>query len=247
MKRRKEKKLISLTSVYLNYTFQKATILVFSISLAFMVIALTVIANPMYDRNSYLLSPESYHQVYFNGALFVINLFNGIIITTISILLFLQSNSFDALFLPNTKRSKLLSIKILASVILFLLLSLFEFVLLYGIPLFLYSSYKMDISSMLTILYLFLGMIFDFSISIILSILVPTIFSPMIVLFISLVKNMISTTFFSIKEVISEILPLLTYNNGIIIMPSVYIIPIFSLLFLFINYLLYNIRDIKIS
>jgi hypothetical protein len=247
MKRRKEKKLISLTSVYLNYTFQKATILVFSISLAFMVIALTVIANPMYDRNSYLLSPESYHQVYFNGALFVINLFNGIIITTISILLFLQSNSFDALFLPNTKRSMLLSIKILASVILFLLLSLFEFVLLYGIPLFLYSSYKMDISSMLTILYLFLGMIFDFSISIILSILVPTIFSPMIVLFISLVKNMISTTFFSIKEVISEILPLLTYNNGIIIMPSVYIIPIFSLLFLFIYYLLYNIRDIKIS
>ncbi|RIA75838.1 hypothetical protein EI71_01137 [Anaeroplasma bactoclasticum] len=247
MKRRKEKKLISLTSLYLNYTFQKATILVFSISLAFMVIALIVIANPMYDRNSYLLSPESYHQVYFNGALFVINLFNGIIITTISILLFLQSNSFDALFLPNTKRSMLLSIKILASVILFLLLSLFEFVLLYGIPLFLYSSYKMDISSMLTILYLFLGMIFDFSISIILSILVPTIFSPMIVLFISLVKNMISTTFFSIKEVISEILPLLTYNNGIIMMPSVYIIPIFSLLFLFIYYLLYNIRDIKIS
>jgi hypothetical protein len=212
-----------------------------------MVIALIVIANPMYDRNSYLLSQESYHQVYFNGALFVINLFNGIIITTISILLFLQSNSFDALFLPNTKRSMLLSIKILASVILFLLLSLFEFVLLYGIPLFLYSSYKMDISSMLTILYLFLGMIFDFSISIILSILVPTIFSPMIVLFISLVKNMIFTTFSSIKEVIAEILPLLTYNNGIILMPSVYIIPIFSLLFLFIYYLLYNIKDIKIS
>ncbi len=247
MKRRKEKKLISLTSLYLNYTFQKATILVFSISLVFMVIALIVIANPMYDRNSYLLSQESYHQVYFNGALFVINLFNGIIITTISILLFLQSNSFDALFLPNTKRSMLLSIKILASVILFLLLSLFEFVLLYGIPLFLYSSYKMDISSMLTILYLFLGMIFDFSISIILSILVPTIFSPMIVLFISLVKNMIFTTFSSIKEVIAEILPLLTYNNGIILMPSVYIIPIFSLLFLFIYYLLYNIKDIKIS
>lgn len=247
MKRREEKRIISLTSLYLNYTFQKSTIIVFSLSLVFMIVALIVIANPMYDKDSYLLDPKAFHQVYFNGALFVISLFNGIIITTISILLFLQSNSFDALFLPNTKRSMLLSSKVFSSIILFILLSLFEFILLYGIPLFLYSTYKMDYSCLLSILYLFLGMVFDFSISIILSILVPTIFSPMIVLFISIVKNMISTTFTSIKEVLSQILPLILYNGTIVVMPSAYIIPIFSLLFLFIYYLLYNIKDIKIS
>lgn len=246
MKRRDIKKIISLSSLYLNYIFQKSTIIIFSVSLALMVFAIIFIANPAYDRNQYFLSINGFHEKYFTQSLFVLGIFNGIFVATVVILLFLQSNSFDSLFLSNTKRNTLVSSKVISSFILFLLMSLFEFILLFGIPLFLYPSYKMEYTSLLTILYLFISMVFDYSISIVLVILVPTIFSPMVILFLSTIKNMVVSAFTNLKDILAEIIPILSYTNSQIEMKSIYIIPLFSLLLLAIYYSCYNIKDIRI-
>lgn len=180
-------------------------------------------------------------------SLFVLSIFNGILVTTISIIYMLQSNSFDALFLSYTKRSMLCISKIIAAAILFLLLSIFEFVLLYGLPLILYPSFKMDRKALLTIIYIFSAMLFDFALSIVLVVWIPNIFSPMVILFLSIVKNMLTTSFQAIKNIGGEILPILCYKDGYISMQSIYITPIFSLLLFLVYFSIYNIKDIKIT
>lgn len=246
MKRKEKKKMLSMISLYLNYSFQKSTIIIFSISLILLVISLIFISNPSYDKERYLLDSEAFHNLYFTEGIFVLEIFNGILVTTLVILLFLQSNSFDSLFLANTKRSTLVLSKVIASILFFLLLSLFEFVLLYGIPLFLYPDYALKIENLLSILYFFSSMTFLFSISIVLTILIPNIFSSMSILFLSIVKNMVATSNTFFKDFLKEIVPILIMNDGVIEMASIYIVPIFSALFIFIYYSIYNIKDIRI-
>ena len=114
MKKRKGKQLVSLISLYLNYAFQKSTVIIFSISLVLMVLALVFIANPKFDLELYMINPSTFHESYFTKSIFVLNVFNGILISTIVILLFLLSNSFDSLFLSHIKRSFLITSKILS-------------------------------------------------------------------------------------------------------------------------------------
>ena len=247
MRRKEGRKWINLISLYLNYVFQKSTVIIFLVSILFMILALIIIINPNFDMDLYKINPASFHEKYFMQSLFVLSIFNGILVTTISIIYMLQSNSFDALFLSYTKRSMLCISKIIAAGILFLLLAIFEFVLLYGLPLFLYPSFKMDPKALLTIAYIFSSMLFDFALSIVLVVLIPNIFSPMVILFLAIVKNMLTTSFLWVKDIGGEILPILCYKDGYISMQSIYITPIFSLLLFLVYFSIYNIKDIKIA
>ena len=165
MRRKEGRKWMNLISLYLNYVFQKSTVIIFFVSILFMILAFIIIINPNFDMDLYKINPESFHEKYFMQSLFVLSIFNGILVTTISIIYMLQSNSFDALFLSYTKRSMLCISKIIASSILFLLLSIFEFVLLYGLPLILYPSFKMDGKALLTVAYIFSAMLFTLKFS----------------------------------------------------------------------------------
>ena len=99
MRRKEGRKWINLISLYLNYVFQKSTIIIFLVSILFMILALIIIINPNFDMDLYKINPASFHEKYFMQSLFVLSIFNGILVTTISIIYMLQSNSFDALFL----------------------------------------------------------------------------------------------------------------------------------------------------
>ena len=73
MKKRKGKQLVSLISLYLNYAFQKSTVIIFSISLVLMVLALVFIANPKFDLELYMINPSTFHESYFTKSIFVLN------------------------------------------------------------------------------------------------------------------------------------------------------------------------------
>ena len=107
MKRKKECSIIDLSTLYLSYIFNKITLIIFLVAIIFIVLALLFLANPNLDLEEYILNPSSFHQNYFVQSLFILEIFNGIIIQTLVILLSIQSNSFDALFIGRMKRIRI--------------------------------------------------------------------------------------------------------------------------------------------
>lgn len=244
---RRRKKLGNLLTLYLNFVFQKSTIILFSISLLLMTLALFFIANPWLDIEKYKLEPMAFHLNYFQEALLVLEIFNTILVTTVVIVLILNSISFDSLFISYTKREVIAFAKVLSSFILFLLLSLFEFIILYLYPLLIYPDFKIEIRDLLTIGILFLSMGFTYSISLVVTTLIQTIFPPMLILFISLIKSVLVSSFSSVKNVLKELIPIPLFQDGYVIMNSIFVIPVFLFIFILIYIFLYNIKDIKIA
>ena len=99
MKKEKSQSLICLTKLYFSYLFQKATIIVFSISLLLILGIVILISNPFSSSSEYLYNYNEIHTLFLAQSLFVIQLFNSVIITTIALSLTINSKSFDSLFL----------------------------------------------------------------------------------------------------------------------------------------------------
>ena len=66
---KKKYKLSSLVEFYINYIFQKTTILIFGISLILMVLILLLMTNNGSDEAFYLMSSYDIHKSYFEKAL----------------------------------------------------------------------------------------------------------------------------------------------------------------------------------
>ena len=49
MRRKEGRKWINLISLYLNYVFQKSTVIIFLVSILFMILALIIIINPNFE------------------------------------------------------------------------------------------------------------------------------------------------------------------------------------------------------
>ena len=247
MKRKKECSLIDLATLYLSYIFNKITLIIFCIALLFIVLSLLFLANPFLDIEEYILNPEAFHQNYFKEGLFILEIFNGIIIATLVILLSIQSNSFDALFIGRMKRIRISLSKIIVISVILLFLSLFEFFILYLYPILIFRDYVIQIVDIRVIGYFYLSSLFTYTLSNLLCNLVQSIFIPMIVLFLDLVKGIIASSFKDMNYVLSYILPILNYEKGSVYSESVFVsilwIGFFILLYIFI----YNIKDIKIS
>ena len=237
----------NLLILYLNYIFQKSTIIVFSVSLVLISISLLIISNPWIDFEAYKISPIDFHMNYFTQSLLVLEIFNTILVTTIVIILMLQSTSFDLLFLSHTKRSIVSLSKILSSLMVFLYLSIFEFIIMYLYPLIFYEEFKLEYKDLMTILILFLSMAFTYSISIVLTSIIPSIFLPMLVLFLSLIKSVLTSSFSSVKKVLVDILPIAFFDDGVIKMNSTLPVFVFIIIFIMIQVTIYNIRDIRTS
>ena len=245
MKRKKEMNSLKLSFLYLDYIFNLVTIIIFSIAIIFLVLSLLFLANPLLDIQEYLKNSESFHKNYFDQAILILQIFNGVLVTTIVILLMIQSQSFDALFIGSNKRIKISVAKIITGIILFLTLALIEFIILYFYPLVIFKNFKLGVKDLLTILYLFLCMSFSYFFSIFLTNIIQSIFIPMICLFLALAKNIITSTFSDIKEVISLLLPILSYDEGLKL-NSCFILPLWIVFFITIYIFVYNIKDIKI-
>ena len=97
MRKEKSSNLINLIKLYLSYLFQKTTIIIFSISLLLIFLIILYISNLDLDINLYLQVYDDIHLNYFTQSFFIIQLFNSIIIATITISLTINSTTFDTL------------------------------------------------------------------------------------------------------------------------------------------------------
>ncbi len=241
----KKNNIIKLTSLYLNFTFQKVTIIIFSLSLILMTIFMFIISNPWITNEEYLLNYEGFHDNYFRLSLLIIEIFNGIIIASFIITLIINANSFDLLFISNNKRMYLSISKIITLVLILFALSLFEFIILNVVALTKYSLYKININSILILLFIFLSMVFEAGLSMLLTTLVNSIFIPMIVLFVGIIIRLLSSSFPKIEEITSNIFPIINISSNDIVFNSYLVTPILSILFYIIYVFYYNIKDLK--
>lgn len=247
MKRKKECSLIDLATLYLSYIFNKITLIIFLVSLLFIILSLLFLCNPFLDLNEYIINPESYHQNYFHQGLFILSIFNGIIVSTLVILLSIQSNSFDSLFIGRMKRIRISLSKLIVISVIFLLLALFEFFILYLYPILIFPNYKIEYIDLRVIYYLLLSLLFSYTLSNLLSTIISSIFIPMVLLFIDLVKGVLISSFKDLNHVMSYILPILNYENGLVSSSSMIVTFLWISFFTILYILIYNIKDIKIN
>lgn len=241
----KKNNALKLTSLYTNFSFQKITIIILSISLISMVLFMFIISNPWISNEEYLLNYEGFHDNYFRLSLLIIEIFNGIIIASFVITLIINANSFDFLFISNNKRMYLSISKIITLLLIFMALTLFEFIILNVVALLKYSLYKININSILILLFIFLSMLFEAGLSMLLTTLVNSIFIPMILLFVGIIIRLLSSSFPKIEEIISKIFPIININGNDIIFNSYLVTPILTILFFVIYVFYYNIKDLK--
>ena len=236
----------TLIGLHISYLFQKLTLIIFGAAIISMIIILIILSNPWLSNTDYLLSSSDIHRGYFEQGIFVIQIFNSIIIATIVIQLFINSSSFDALFLSYIPRYKLCVIKLLSLVIILSLLILFEVLILYLIPILRYSQYKPSFSDLMILLYLPISIIFEILISVLLTTIIPSIFIPMVVLFLSVISKAISSIE-KLKEILSYVIPLVRIkdNSAYLEMHTIIISLILSLIFSLLYIRIYQLKDIR--
>ncbi len=242
----KKYKLNSLISLYISYIFQKGTIIVFLISLILMVLFLILISNPWISNTTYLLSSTDIHKSYLEQGIFIIQVFNSVIVATMVIQLFINSSSFDTLFISYVKRKNIVFMKLISILIILLLIILFEIIILYLIPTIRFSLFKIDINDLIIIPYLLLSLLFELSISIILSVSIQSIFIPMSVLFISVILKAISSIK-KLKEILSYFIPIIYIDNmnPTIELKTVVVSVVIIMAAIIIGIKIYECKDIK--
>ena len=104
-----------------------------------MITILVVIANPSLSDTDYLLGFKDIHNAYFEQSLFVIQVFNSIIVTTVVITIIINSISFDSLFVSYVPRYIICISKLCAILIIIFGIILFEVIIVYLIPLLKYD------------------------------------------------------------------------------------------------------------
>ncbi len=236
----------SLINLYISYIFQKGTIIILIGSLLLMTLFLVIVSNPWLPNTDYLLSYKDIHRGYLEQGIFIIQVFNSVIISAIVIQIIINSNSFDTLFISYIPRKNIVIVKLLSLLIILLALILFEVLILFIIPLFRYSMYKMEIENIIIIPYLLICITFELSISILLSIIFQSIFIPMTVLFTSVIIKVISSIK-GIKEILSYFIPIIYIDNmnSKLDIKAMLVGIVLSILFLFIYYRIYKYKDIK--
>ena len=236
----------SLIGLYISYLFQKATLIIMGISLVAMIVFLVIISNPWIDNTSYLLSSNDIHRGYLEQGIFVIQVFNSIILATIVIQLFINSSSFDALFISYISRKRICILKLVSVLIIISILILFEVLVLYFIPTFRYSLYKPNMIDLASILYLFIGALFEVSFSILISSIVQSIFIPMGILFVSIILKAISSIE-KLKNALSYFVPLVYIKDmkAYLGIHTIIISSMLVLVFLILYLNIYDRKDIK--
>lgn len=242
---KKKYKLSSLVEFYINYIFQKTTILIFGISLILMVLILLLMTNNGNDEAFYLMSSYDIHKSYFEKALLIITIFNGIIISTIVITLIIYSNSFDSLFISYIPRNVICIAKILSIFIVVLIITLIEVGIIYLIPLIKYKLYKTDIDDLKLIYYLLLTNVFLIMIEVLFTTIFQSIFIPMVILFINISFKILSDSIYTLRLTLSRLMPIIGIEKNKYIIDG----DIIGIVFISISFILYlsfyNIKDLK--
>lgn len=243
---KKNYKLKSLIELYISYIFQKGTLIIFGISILLMLIFVILVSNPFLENQQYLLSAKDIHRGYFEQALFIIQVFNTVILSTIVIQIIINSTSFDALFISYVNRKNIAYSKIISLFIVLSLLILFEVLILYLVPIFRFSLYKPEIGDLVIIFYLAISIVFEIMISILFTTAFKSIFMPMALLFTSIILKAISSIG-NLREILSYIIPMIYLDDmrAKLELKTIIISLVISLIAGILYLYIYKRRDLK--
>ncbi|MGM9970493.1 MAG: hypothetical protein ACI35S_08885 [Anaeroplasma sp.] len=241
---KKEKKSNSLVLLYINYIFQKTTIIILFVSLVLISFFLIISTNPWTDNNDYLLYYNEIHSSYLMFGLFIVQIFNSIIISSITISLTGLSTQFDYLFVSYTPRTMICLSKIAAMTIIFIFLTIIEVIIMFLIGLAIYTNFTISICDFKVILYLIISEMFEGVFSIFMNTLFTSIITPLIVTFLFIIERLLCNNFYKINELISKIFPIINIKNNEFICESFYTGLIWILLVLLFYITVYNIKDL---
>ncbi len=245
MKKEKSFSLMTLVKLYSSFLFQKTTIIIFSIALVLILGIIIYLSNPFMNVNDYLVGYKEIHLNFFLQSFFVLQLFNSVIIATISISLIIQAQSFDTLFLSHTSRWKLCISKIITSSIVLFLLVAYEILLIIIIPLIRFPLFNINKDIIFSLFYLFLSTLTESIISFLVSIIIPVVFSPMLFMFISVVIKLLCNNFTNFKNIFTKIIPFVDVSYDGIKFDAFMLTPIWILLFGMLFLSIYSIKDLK--
>jgi len=237
---------LALFNLYLANIFQKSTFIVLFISLIAMVIGVYFSSNPYFELIDYLKNENEFHYLYYHQGLMIIEIFNAIIIATLTIRLIVSSKSFDSLFISYIGKRRLSIIKLLVAILIIFMITIFECIIINVIGLIRYKNYKLDINGFISFLYLFLLILFELIISFSVTELINNIFSPMIILFISVIYKIIVSNYNVIKDYTKLFIPNLSfdYKTMCLTINNPLILGIWILSFVFIYMEIYSIKDL---
>ncbi len=241
---KKIKDFFDLIKLYFSFLFQKVTIIILSISFVLMTILLILIAASGYDYVYYLKNYIDIHSKYINEALLIVTLFNTIIASCMVISLFINSISFDHLYISYTKRRTLLISKALILFIVLAFITSIEVIIIYLIPTIKYPYFKIDGTILLVPMFIYLPLFTEVILLMTVSVIVPNIFVTMIMAFVAIADKLILANVSSIYNVFKYIIPS-SYQSGIYIYSNaLYMVPILGLLFFILYIKIYEIKDL---
>jgi len=232
MKKEKSFSLMTLVKLYSSFLFQKTTIIIFSIALVLILGIIIYLSNPFMNVNDYLVGYKEIHLNFFLQSFFVLQLFNSVIIATISISLIIQAQSFDTLFLSHTSRCKLCISKIITSSIVLFLLVAYEILLIIIIPLIRFPLFNINKDIIFSLFYLFLSTLTESIIS-------------FLFMFISVVIKLLCNNFTNFKNIFTKIIPFVDVSYDGIKFDAFMLTPIWILLFGMLFLSIYSIKDLK--
>ena len=249
MKEKQEKKssFLSLCNLYNSFILQKSTLIILIITLILFGVGLYYFSNPGFLIEDYLKSKNDFHQSYFSQGLFIIQILNSIIIVSLCYNFSIKSINFDVLFLSFNSRKKITLAKIITSAFIMLIFLLLEMIIMLLIPLIIYPSFKLSIDLLLTFLYLYIIMLFEFFLSLLFTTIVNTIFTPMAILFVEITIKILFNNVTAIKDNLKDFIPYISYNkvDNIFTLNSPLIVCLWVVLVMLLYIQVYSMKDIK--
>ncbi len=233
-----------LTRLYLGFLFQKITIFIFILFLLSIFFILLYMSKLDLKNEDYVFISKYIHKNYFDQAIFILELFNSIIIATIVISLVINANSFDSLFISYTSRFKICISKFLAILLVLFLLMIYEFIILIVIPLFRYSYFKIELSHIIIFLDLISYSLIEIIITMLVTTLFPYVITPMFFVFISIVFKLICSNNSNFNDYASKLLPLAKVDFSGISSLGLYLAPLWIILLFLVYISVYNVKDL---
>lgn len=236
-----------LFSLYTGFVFQKMTVWILLVSILLMAVGLLLCANPWLDKRDYLTVSADFHRLYFQQALFLIQIFNSVILSALIGNIMLQASGFDILFLPFVPRKRICSIKLLVLLVLFFFLCFFEAVLTVGIAFIRYPEFRADSILLASFGYLLLAGMYEALLASVLTVLWNSAFTPTLTLILFLSFKILDNNMPLLGERLSVVLPYVRMNpqDVWIELLNPVLIAVWIGFYALLYIQLYTIRDIK--
>lgn len=222
-----------LFNINIRLAFNKKSITTIILSFIILVLYLMFILYNSYEPNEYLNAYDDVHKLYIKEGLFVINVVNFLLIMVLLTTLFVNTDSYDSMYVSYINRSVIARSKISSIIYLEFIISIIEYLLLIIPAIIIFPYYKIDISNVYILIYIIIYGMIQIGISLLLLAFVNNNFVPMIGFIISFMLLILSSEFSEKVEYVEYFLPtnFMKFN-----------IPTVSLVFIIFSIIFYRLK-----